>query len=1080
EIVLENATGIYYLIVSACDVNGNCTKEISNPFYVDNKEPYGILDIISDTNSITASVNAVDEGSGIKEYGYLIQTDDVCPTSGYIMSEDSEYIFNVENNTTNYICVKVIDNVGNTKYLVSDEIIVIIPTDYSYSGSYKEYIVPADGYYQIEAWGASGGQYSSYASGKGGYSSGIIYLQKDESIYIYVGGLGSTGSNAAGGYNGGGKAASATSNGGGGGATDVRFFGDNEITADTLLWNSTLGLNSRIMVAGGGGGSAEYSTYYGQGGSSGGLIGIDGTSTYNSERRGGGGLQSGTGYRYSGNLASFGIGGSRDNSASVLAGGGGSGYYGGSSGGDYGSGGGGGSSFISGYAGVNAITSSTNRTHTNNTFHYSGKYFINGKMQGGVNSGNGKAKITYLGNQEPKRVNKLFDNVRYIKDCINGNSYNTENHWVELQAIKNGINIAYNKAISGTSSDMNNTTWSYSNIVDGLMDNSTGSSGFGYASATGLQCVTIDLEANYDLDEIAVWHYFNDGRTYNNNVTYVSSDNSNWKELIKTTEAETSNGKRVNVWNNTFIPSDDDYENIILTYNNNGGNGCDYDTLTVGNPYGELCTPIRNGYHFDGWYTIKDGSTKITEDTIVRVTENQTLYANWIRSSNPNIEFEIYGNDRYVSGNISNVINVHKGENNLDTSTFKYIWSTDANAEPNISFTSGEEITLENVTGIYYLIAKVCDVSGICVRKVSNEFYIDNTPPSGTVSASLSNNVISATISASDAETGLATTDTYSWALITDGICDSSTTGTFVSNTNSNYTFTLSSSGTFYVCVKVTDNVGNFDYILSSGISYATNTTYSSAKSYTYTVPVTGYYLLEVWGGQGGVSSGAIGTYRGYGGYAKGIAKLNEGEILYIYVGGQGSGTTGGYNGGGNGYAGSMSVGGGGGGATHIATRSGLLSSLSSYKDTILIVAGGGGSGNLTDKTGHGGGYQGTGTGGENPATGGTQTSGFAFGKGFTATGSSDFGGAGGGGGYYGGKGFNVNGGSAGGSGYIGSSRLIANILGTVKTMYCYNCAESTATSTKTVSTSNYSSSAVSNYAKAGNGYAKITWKGGV
>lgn len=41
-------------------------------------------------------------------------------------------------------------------------------------------------------------------------------------------------------------------------------------------------------------------------------------------------------------------------------------------------------------------------------------------MEAGVNSGNGKAKITLTSTKE--RVNTKLNNVRYIRDCINGNS----------------------------------------------------------------------------------------------------------------------------------------------------------------------------------------------------------------------------------------------------------------------------------------------------------------------------------------------------------------------------------------------------------------------------------------------------------------------------------------------------------------------------------------------------------------------------------------------------------------------------------------------------------------------------------
>lgn len=72
----------------------------------------------------------------------------------------------------------------------------------------------------------------------------------------------------------------------------------------------------------------------------------------------------------------------------------------------------------------------------------------------------------------------------------------------------------------------------------------------------------------------------------------------------------------------------------------------------------------------------------------------------------------------------------------------------------------------------------------------------------------------------------------------------------------------------------------------------------------------------------------------------------------------------------------------------------------------------------------------------------------------------------GGGGGFYGGST------GAGGSGYIGNT-LLKN-----KSMYCYNCEESSEESTKTIKTTNVSETPTSKYAKIGNGYARITYIG--
>lgn len=255
------------------------------------------------------------------------------------------------------------------------------------------------------------------------------------------------------------------------------------------------------------------------------------------------------------------------------------------------------------------------------------------------------------------------------------------------------------------------------------------------------------------------------------------------------------------------------------------------------------------------------------------------------------------------------------------------------------------------------------------------------------------------------------------------------------------------------------------------------------------TTLTAGTYFLEVWGAQGGY--GMNETYRGgYGGYSSGYITLNESTSLYVAVGGQGGNGTakvntlnaGGFNGGGNSYGTTNKYVGSGGGATHIALSTGALSTLSEKIGDILIVAGGGGAGGYQSASfnstgGDAGGYIGN-SGITNSSytvgTGGTQTSAGtghkvgAFGQGANTTSNS----IGGGGGFYGGGAGKYASGSGGGSGYIGNPLL------TDKVMYCYNCKDSSSeedeTNIKTISTLDVSEEAVSNYAKIGNGYAKI------
>lgn len=239
------------------------------------------------------------------------------------------------------------------------------------------------GRYKLEVWGSSGGEnkqqinngsYSGYA-GKGGYSVGTLTLNKETTLYIYVGGSSTTKS---GGWNGGGS--SKTYGAGGGGSTDISLYGDD----GSNEWNTSKHMNSRLIVAGGGGGSS-HTTYPGWlGGSGGGDKGENGGCGQK------GGTQT-TGYK-------FGIGSNANNHSS----GGGGGWYGGfaHNGLGWGPGGGGGSGFV--------YNSSTAENYPSGCILNSSFYLTNSKtMSGNTNipsttgigteqghTGNGYAIIT--------------------------------------------------------------------------------------------------------------------------------------------------------------------------------------------------------------------------------------------------------------------------------------------------------------------------------------------------------------------------------------------------------------------------------------------------------------------------------------------------------------------------------------------------------------------------------------------------------------------------------------------------------------------------------------------------------------
>lgn len=207
--------------------------------------------------------------------------------------------------------------------------------DYPYTGNIQTFSAPKAGYYQLETWGAQGG--NSMANGEfgalggyGGYSTGVVYLNKNESLYIAVGGKGQDGilkANAVGGYNGGGNAtwdnADDESAGAGGGATHIAKV--------TGLLSQLSNQKTNVLIVSGGGGGGSWSLKGGSGG------GISGNAGDNQSGSGGtqtsgylfGQGENGSGVGDSNGVAGAGagyFGGKTSPNGSSNAAGGGSGY----------------------------------------------------------------------------------------------------------------------------------------------------------------------------------------------------------------------------------------------------------------------------------------------------------------------------------------------------------------------------------------------------------------------------------------------------------------------------------------------------------------------------------------------------------------------------------------------------------------------------------------------------------------------------------------------------------------------------------------------------------------------------------
>ena len=112
--------------------------------------------------------------------------------------------------------------------------------------------------------------------------------------------------------------------------------------------------------------------------------------------------------------------------------------------------------------------------------------------------------------------------VRYIRSALNGNSVNSGNHWVQVQALmlvgNDYENIAYGKTVY-SSGDTGSGYLDITRVTNGNLDTNN----YYDPNRSGLQAVTIDLGAEYPIDYIKVFPFYGDERAYYGNTVSVGT-----------------------------------------------------------------------------------------------------------------------------------------------------------------------------------------------------------------------------------------------------------------------------------------------------------------------------------------------------------------------------------------------------------------------------------------------------------------------------------------------------------------------------------------------------------------------------
>ena len=206
--------------------------------------------------------------------------------NGYIsVASDENESFDERSQSINIIttngspekAVSVLIKQQGKKYAVGDVF------NFDYTGNVQQITLPK-GKYKLQCWGAQGGSVTgSYAiaGSKGGYSEGVLTLTQTTTLYVFVGGQGTSYTSSAsqtsttvinGGWNGGGAGVrtSRYNTGGtdgrsfprgGGGATDISTVTASLSYSSGRTTRSSASLLARCIVAGGGAGaSARYTS----------------------------------------------------------------------------------------------------------------------------------------------------------------------------------------------------------------------------------------------------------------------------------------------------------------------------------------------------------------------------------------------------------------------------------------------------------------------------------------------------------------------------------------------------------------------------------------------------------------------------------------------------------------------------------------------------------------------------------------------------------------------------------------------------------------------------------------------------
>ena len=283
----------------------------------------------------------------------------------------------------------------------------------------------------------------------------------------------------------------------------------------------------------------------------------------------------------------------------------------------------------------------------------------------------------------------------------------------------------------------------------------------GETKSTTLSGVAYNNQTSVSITAPSIANVTLDGKTY---TARGWSTNGEGNATINLKANETAN-----LSSNTTYYASYTYT-VTLSYDANGGSGApsaqsgtaymNYAGATIGADITISTTkPTRTGWTFQNWNTESDGSgTTYSVGGTIKLSENDTLYANWKDTTLPTVTMSPNGGTFTLSTLNNCKISVKLNANDIGSGlkTLQYAWSTSNTTVPTEWSTFDNDSTItNNITsvGTYYLWTNVIDNDGNIATNVrtSNEFVvIDDTITITPNTTAWTNNNITVTVKFGD------------------------------------------------------------------------------------------------------------------------------------------------------------------------------------------------------------------------------------------------------------------------------------------------------------------------------------------